>query len=109
MPELRKDPITARWVIISSERAKRPNHRPHRQAKLTVDADNCPFCLGREQQTPPEIEAFREKGTKPDTPGWSVRVVPNKFPALNINEQFNKKEIGLTEFTQYQQRWQDTI
>ncbi|OPY58976.1 MAG: Galactose-1-phosphate uridylyltransferase [Pelotomaculum sp. PtaU1.Bin035] len=82
MSELRKDPIIDRWVIISTERGKRPNdYKDIMEEKRTQD---CPLCEGKEKSTPPEIIAYREPGSRNDTPGWWVRVVPNKFPALGI-------------------------
>lgn len=82
MPEWRKDPIVDRWVIISTERGKRPfDYKEIIEEKKTQE---CPLCEGNEKQTPPEIIAYREPGTGRDTPGWWVRVVPNKFPALRI-------------------------
>ena len=80
MSELRKDPIVGRWVIISPERGKRPSD--YATQKREEKGGFCPLCPGNEALTPPEIFAFREKGTRPDSPGWSIRVVPNKFPAL---------------------------
>jgi UDPglucose--hexose-1-phosphate uridylyltransferase len=79
MPEFRKDPATRRWIIISSERAKRP------QAGIghaSEQPTRCPFCAGNEEDTPPEVLAYRDRNTPADRPGWSVRVVPNKYPAL---------------------------
>lgn len=80
MNELRKDTITKRWVIISTDRGKRPN-----DFNYTEDEKEsyCPFDYGNEQSTPGEILAFRNENTKKNTSGWWVRVVPNKFPALN--------------------------
>jgi len=85
MSELRKDLISGRWVIIATERSKRPDDfRPHGAAAPSPEAAGfCPFCEGNEGKTPPEIFALRGAGTAPDTPGWTVRVVPNKFPALS--------------------------
>ena len=83
MPELRKDPITRRWVIIANERAARPSDFTKGEPEV-ISSANCPFCEGRESTTPPEIAAIRRPGTAPDTPGWQVRVVPNKYPALRI-------------------------
>ncbi|MGD0153423.1 MAG: galactose-1-phosphate uridylyltransferase [Thermacetogeniaceae bacterium] len=80
MPELRQEPITKNWVIIATERSKRPSDFPVRQDERRGGA--CPFCKGNEKLTPPEITAYREAGTRPDDPGWWIRVVPNKFPAL---------------------------
>lgn len=83
MSELRKDPIVGRWVIISVERGKRPTDfvSPARKKK----GGFCPFCPGNEHTAPPEIMAFRPGNTAPNTPGWTLRVVPNKFPALQIH------------------------
>ena len=79
MPELRKDPVVGRWVIISTERGRRPSDfvpEPVRPRLAT-----CVFCPGSEDKTPPEIAAGRPPGSRPDTPGWSYRVVPNRVPA----------------------------
>jgi len=80
MRELRKDPIIKRWVIIATERTKRPhdfiNFKDESQAVF------CPFDYGNEHTTPSEILAFRPDGTEANSPGWWVRVVPNKFPVL---------------------------
>jgi UDPglucose--hexose-1-phosphate uridylyltransferase len=85
MSELRKDLVSGRWVIIATERSKRPDDfRPSVPAAPAAEAVGfCPFCEGNEGKTPPEVFALRAAGTAPDSPGWSVRVVPNKFPALN--------------------------
>ena len=83
MPELRKDPIMGRWVIIATERGKRPNDY-NVPAVEVIDPAKNPFAEGNEQLTPPEIFAFRDPRSKPNGPGWQVRVVPNKVPALRI-------------------------
>ncbi len=83
MPELRKDAITRRWVIIATERAARPSDFPVLPPEPDTSA-TCPFCEGREAKTPPEIVAMRRSGGAADGPGWQVRVVPNKYPALRI-------------------------
>ena len=57
MPELRKDPVIKRWVIISTERAKRPHDFV--KPKVEEAAGFCPFDYGNEHTTPPEILAFR--------------------------------------------------
>ncbi|MCX6573895.1 MAG: galactose-1-phosphate uridylyltransferase [Candidatus Aminicenantes bacterium] len=84
MSELRKDLVSGRWVIIATERSKRPDDfRPQGLvAPVPEAAGFCPFCAGNEGKTPPEVFALRAAGTAPDSPGWTVRVVPNKFPAL---------------------------
>lgn len=81
MPELRRDPVTGSWVVIATERAKRP-HDFARHHRAAAGDQKCPFCEGHEAMTPPEVYAFRPEGSAPDTPGWSVRVVPNLYPAF---------------------------
>lgn len=84
MSQLRKDIISGRWVIIASERSKRPDdfRPPPEKTKPGANKDFCPFCEGNESKTPPEVLSVRKPGTHADKPGWRVRVVPNKFPAL---------------------------
>jgi UDPglucose--hexose-1-phosphate uridylyltransferase len=90
--ELRKDPLSQRWVIIAAERAKGPSDIDFpADVKPTFD----PFAAGNEDKTPPEIAAFRAPGTHPNKPGWRVRVVPNKFPALQIEGSIGKKGDGI--------------
>jgi UDPglucose--hexose-1-phosphate uridylyltransferase len=97
--ELRKDLISGRWVIIASERSKRPDdfRRPVSCEQKDAQAGFCPFCGGNESKTPPEIFAMRNPGTAPDTPGWTIRVVPNKFPALTRGESPQRKIRGIFE------------
>ncbi|MCL5965721.1 MAG: galactose-1-phosphate uridylyltransferase [Deltaproteobacteria bacterium] len=91
MTELRKDPIVGRWVIISTERAKRPHdfapEPPPRKEGV------CPLCPGSERMTPPEILAVRPAGGGDG--GWTLRVVPNKFPALRIEGDLGKAGNGV--------------
>jgi UDPglucose--hexose-1-phosphate uridylyltransferase len=94
MPELRKDPIVGRWVIIAHERAKRP-HDFKGEMQKHVEGGLCPFCEGNEDKTPPEIIAYRDRGTRANGPGWRIRVVPNKFPALQIEGNLNKRGDGI--------------
>lgn len=94
MPELRKDPITGRWVIIATDRAKRPSDFVRERVEIR-GSGFCPFCSGNESKTPPEIHAYRPDGSAHDTPGWTLRVVPNKFPALGIEGSLNRQGEGL--------------
>ncbi|MDD8025882.1 MAG: galactose-1-phosphate uridylyltransferase [Acidobacteriota bacterium] len=83
--EFRRDPINGRLVLIAPGRSKRPGGfltRAEGIGREADDAASCPFCPGHENQTPPEIAALRPAGSRPDGPGWRVRVVPNKYPAL---------------------------
>ncbi|RMD93630.1 MAG: galactose-1-phosphate uridylyltransferase [Calditrichaeota bacterium] len=93
MSELRKDPIIGRWVIISTERGKRPSDWID-ESKIK-GAGFCPFCPGNEDKTPPEIFAIRPNGSLPNAPGWEIRVVPNKFPALHIEGELTRRGEGL--------------
>ena len=93
MPELRKDPVVGRWVIISTERARRPSDFAPDPVKLKGGV--CPFCEGSEEKTPPEILALRHNQSAPNGPGWSLRVVPNKFPALRIEGELEPAGEGL--------------
>lgn len=70
------DPTTGRPILLAPQR----QHRPMLTATESKAAD-CPFCAGNEAETPPEIMALRAAGAPPDSPGWTVRVVPNKYPA----------------------------
>jgi len=81
-PDLRKDPIVGRWVIIAKSRAKRPSD--FTSTPRLHSGEFCPFCEGNEDKTPSEILAYRNKGGEANREGWRVRVVPNKFPALEI-------------------------
>ncbi len=76
MTELRKDPITKRWVIIAEGRIKRP--------KTGNETVSCPFCPGNEGKTPPEIRVDPMEPRLAGEPYWRVRVVPNRFPAVGI-------------------------
>lgn len=79
MPELRSDRLTDTWVILAEERRGRPIENRVRAEAKPLEGP-CPFCPGHEAQTPPETFALRDG--PPDSPGWRVRVVPNKWPAL---------------------------
>jgi len=93
MPELRKDPVTSRWVIISTERGKRPSDFSPEPPRAR--SGFCPFCPGNEAKTPPEILAYRPNGGPPNSSGWDLRVVPNKFPALQIEGELNRQGEGI--------------
>src|SRR5919199_3684265 len=81
MPEVRVDPITGLKSIIAADRATRPGGGLECQPAAPVDEEKDPFAPGHEDRTPPEVYAVRANGGAPDTPGWSVRVVPNLYPA----------------------------
>ena len=93
MSELRKDPITGRWVIISTER-KRPSDFQLEPVHMTPDP-SCPFCEGHESMTPSEVMASRHNGSGPNQPGWDLRVVPNQFPVLRVEGTLDRQAEGL--------------
>jgi UDPglucose--hexose-1-phosphate uridylyltransferase len=94
MPELRKDPIIGRWVIIATERAKRPDQFSSPAEEAYVEKP-CPFCEGSESQTPPEIYAVRPNRTPKNKPGWELRVVPSISPFLRIEGDLDRHGKGL--------------
>ena len=83
-PEFRRDPVIGRWAVVAPERSHRPitlegaepRHRRNGERKP------CPFCPGQEHDTPHEVLAYRDAGSPPDGPGWRLRVVPNRYPAV---------------------------
>jgi len=93
MSELRRDPIAGRWVIVDTDHPTKPDEFEHEEHPWRPGA--CPFCYGNEAMTPPEIDAIRDPNTAPNTTGWQVRVVPNKFPALQIEGDLNRQGIGI--------------
>jgi UDPglucose--hexose-1-phosphate uridylyltransferase len=97
MPELRKDPVVSRWVIIATERSKRPTDlgRPESRETGNDEPRFCPFCDGSEEATPKEVLCYRNENTKPNMPGWSLRAVPNKFPALMIEGDIGRRGDGI--------------
>ncbi|HSI85438.1 MAG: DUF4931 domain-containing protein [Candidatus Methylacidiphilales bacterium] len=91
MPELRKDPLVGRWVVFAPERKQRPIDFEGPELPLPkVDA----FSAGNERLTPGEVYAVRPHGSAPNTPGWRVRVVPNRYPALRIEGELNPEAVG---------------
>ncbi len=82
-----------RWVIIAPDRAKRPEDFRHQFQESEGRFD--PFAEGNEHATPAEILAYRAHGSEPNGPGWRVRVVANKFPALQIEGDQEKRGEGI--------------
>ncbi len=101
MSELRQDPIHRRWVIIAPERQRRPRMQSaEARPGPAIDNQPCPFCPGNEALTPPEICARRPAGSQPDTPDWSLRVVPNRSPALRVEGRLEPRAVGLHDLMQ---------
>ncbi|MBE3518730.1 MAG: galactose-1-phosphate uridylyltransferase [Firmicutes bacterium] len=94
MTTVRYDVLSGSFCVIAQERSKRPLDFPGAQKHEEpgrARVENCPFCPGNENMTPPEVAAFREGGER-DGPGWSVRVVPNKYPAFIPMEESGEEE-----------------
>jgi len=89
MNDLRKDPITARWVIIATDRLLRPNEF-QKPKSPPPSASKCALCPGNESMTPPEIWRWNN----PDGT-WSVRVIPNKFPVLRVEGELQRRAEGI--------------
>jgi UDPglucose--hexose-1-phosphate uridylyltransferase len=82
MPEIRIDPLTGQRTIVADARAGRPGGAPAVAAAPEIDPATDPFAEGHEDRTPPELYAVRPAGGPSNFPGWTVRVVPNLYPAL---------------------------
>jgi UDPglucose--hexose-1-phosphate uridylyltransferase len=94
LPELRIDPLSGLRVIVAGERGERPGAWREAPGRAPVDPEADPFREGHEDRTPPEVYAVRPGGGAPDTPGWRVRVVPNKFPALEPGGELVSDPLG---------------
>jgi UDPglucose--hexose-1-phosphate uridylyltransferase len=94
LPELRIDPLSGLRVIVAGERGERPGAWQEAPGRTPLDPDTDPFREGHEDRTPPEVFAVRPGGGEPDTPGWRVRVVPNKFPALEEGGALSPDPLG---------------
>ena len=86
MPELRIDPLSGLRVIVAAERGARPGAWLGSATRAPVDPDTDPFREGHEDRTPPEIYALRPDGGAANGPGWTTRVIPNLYPALEQGE-----------------------
>ena len=93
MAELRQDIVTGNWVVVASERALRPtSFKKACTVEPAGEPKDCPFCPGHELMTPLEVLSIREPGSAPDTPGWQVRVFPNKYPAFETGDAVGPSE-----------------
>lgn len=91
MPEFRQNMVSKEWVIIATERAKRPDQflqKKEEKAPLPAHKEDCPFCPGNESKTPPSLFSIEKNGA------WSLRVVPNKFAALQSHLTTDRKHEG---------------
>ncbi len=93
MSELRRDPIVGRWNIVNTDEPVGPGG--FEIERNQPGGATCPFCPGNERLTPPEIYVIRPPETRPNEPGWNLRVVSNKFPALRIEGELGRKGFGV--------------
>lgn len=93
--DFRRDPLNGGWVIIATERGKRPSDFGSVRNQRT--SGPCVFCEGYEHETPPEVLAVRASGTEADKPGWKVRVVPNKYAAVQASTVLDRETDGIFE------------
>jgi len=93
MSELRRDPITGRWIITRTMTGiDTPSEFFH--PRKMFEGIECPFCKGNENLTEPEIFAFRKEGSKPDDRNWAIRVFRDKYPILHTDSGIKKKGVG---------------
>jgi UDPglucose--hexose-1-phosphate uridylyltransferase len=104
--ELRKDYLLNRWVVIATERSRRPTDFAKQK---TEQAQNnvCPLCVGNEHMTPPAIMLYLKQngeikkdkdhdGTRPKN--WLIRAIPNLYPAFApLEEQADQAQIMKSE------------
>jgi UDPglucose--hexose-1-phosphate uridylyltransferase len=83
VPEIRIDPLSGHKTIVAGERSLRPGGEPKCPPAEPFNPEQDPFAEGHEDRTPPELYAVRAGGGSPNSPGWTVRVVPNLYPALS--------------------------
>jgi UDPglucose--hexose-1-phosphate uridylyltransferase len=99
LPEIRVDPLSGHRSIIAGGRATRPGGGFKVAPPEPIEHESDPFLSGHEDRTPPEVFAVRPPGSEPDTPGWSVRVVPNLYPALDPESEDPPRAADLDLFT----------
>ncbi len=96
MSEIRYNYLKDTWVLVSEERARRPHdYATNIYEEEITDVSSCPFEYGNEEKTPHEVFAIRNIGTVPNTPGWKVRVIPNKYPAVKSSIKLEKIGEGI--------------
>jgi len=86
---MRLNPLNGRWVTIVPDRAERPSDFAERDRSMELqNGRTCPFCPGNEEETPPALETFEADGS------WSMRVIPNKYPAFDGDDAFAVENLG---------------
>jgi len=88
MSELRKEPVSRRWILVAPERKKVKG-----SDGASGSADRCPFCIGNEDMTPGEIERWKSEGNVDSE--WDIRVIPDKFALLGREKGMGRKGLGI--------------
>jgi len=97
MQQLRRDPVTGRWIIVHHDAEKKPKDYIAELKKFPAKPEGkvCPFCPGGEDRTPPEIYVDRPPSSSANQPGWNLRVIANKFPALRVEGDLDSQGNGM--------------
>lgn len=97
MSEIRKDLVKNNWVAVASDRALKPNDFPIAKKKMDTSAAGgfCPFCEGNEAFTPPEVAVCRPENTEANSSGWTIRAIPNKFSAFDLEGELVESHAGI--------------
>ncbi|MGE5381780.1 MAG: DUF4931 domain-containing protein [Methylocystaceae bacterium] len=99
MGEIRKDMVRDQWVVVNLDRVVKPRDLPvPRLGKSEAIGGFCPFCPGNEAITPPEWLAVRPQGSPPNSSGWDIRAIPNKFTAFSLLTAFTEADDGLNQY-----------
>ncbi|HZJ84105.1 MAG TPA: galactose-1-phosphate uridylyltransferase [Syntrophomonadaceae bacterium] len=99
MAEIRKDLLRDTWIIIAKDRALKPNDFPINKEGVHFSGNDkvCPFCAGNEIHTPPEIAAYRDKLSRANSPGWTIRAIPNKYSAFSLQNELKIEHTGINQ------------
>jgi len=95
--QLRRDPITGNWTIVVQDGKDVDFFRTLHSRRASAEPlnDHCEFCDGHESETISEVYALRPSGGNKDGPGWRVRVIPERFPVLQIHGELNNRGLGI--------------
>lgn len=96
MGEIRKDMVRNQWVVVNIDRVVKPRDLPvPRHGNTDPMTGFCPFCPGNEAITPPEWFAIRPADSEPNSTGWDIRAIPNKFTAYSLLTDYEETTLGL--------------
>ena len=93
--QLRRDPLSGNWTIIIQNHVDYTKIVENAQKRRAVETATCRYCENFEHETPPEIYSIRRDQTQANEPGWYVRIIPEKFPVLQIHGDLNNRGLGI--------------